>query len=1152
MTVVVSISDTETARIGPCLDTLRAQGYRNLDIRVVPYARADRALAAAREHAAADWRIRIEAAQPDHAAAWNHGVEHSSAEYVVLVRGGDDLPINAVERMVGALQASGSDMAVGRIRPPMALHFSVESPFEAAHLTELRRTTLADTPVAVTDLGVGNRMLRRAFWDRAGLSVAAGDRLGTQFALASYARAAAFDLLTDDTYTPSGRREGVSVGAVRDVLADLDLWLHEHDVTRLAIEELALPDVMDWWLWGVLDAAVQPFLGDVDRATDEQWRALSDHVGRLVASGRDSAWESLRADSRVKLWLLREGRRDALEEYVAARLFERGHRRTEVRDGVVYAHLPFFGDPDPGVPVSDYVMGETETRLRASLHRVRWATPERLELHAYVRIEHVDMSEQPVVRAWLVQGGTGRRIALDVENEAADPRANLVEGSRYQDFSRGAVSMRVDASELAAAAQNLRAAQSWTLHLEVTYAGLTRQGPLSAIDERASAGMIETGYLGARTIGAARVSPQGRTAGLFRIVAEPWAGPELVDVSVKGGVVRGTLRAGPARIERIRLVGEVGPPLRGRVWSEGDLTGFSVEVPRSLLGVDTTGARYALQVVDGTRKAVGVGWPSTAPQWLGVGSGWVALARAASGDTEVVEAEGVLVVERVTLEPGAVEVGARWLGEAPANPALRMVRTKVVVDGEVDDTDGAVTARFSTSWDPWSLGAAPIPVGTYLLELDHGSRNRPRRGRVVLGEDVWDRLLEATVDESYRCRPARWDTEARVLLAPPLADDERGPYHQARLQEWYQDCTLPVDENAVYLQAYAGASATDSQLALHAEIRRRRPELTIYWGVAEAASTVPEGGTRVLMFSREWYRVMATARYLCLNIDPDRWFSLRPGQQLLQTFHGYPAKSMGIWMWEAKGYTPRRVDLELARTSAEWSLILTPAPEMDQYYRKGYRYDGPIHSHGYPRDDLLVSPEADRVRAEVRARLGIAPDKRVVLYAPTWRDDLATNWRSAELTPHLDLEAASRALGPDYVMLLRGHRFHVHAERGDARARLLDVTDYPEINHLILAADAAVLDYSSLRFDFALTQRPMVFLVPDLDTYTGGVRGFLYPFEESAPGPLVSTPDEVVAALRDLDRLREEYAPAMAEFHARYNYLQDGRSAESVFDAFFR
>ena len=135
-------------------------------------------------------------------------------------------------------------------------------------------------------------------------------------------------------------------------------------------------------------------------------------------------------------------------------------------------------------------------------------------------------------------------------------------------------------------------------------------------------------------------------------------------------------------------------------------------------------------------------------------------------------------------------------------------------------------------------------------------------------------------------------------------------------------------------------------------------------------------------------------RTSCLNIDPDRWFALRPGQRMLQTFHGYPSKSMGIRMWAAKGFTPRRIELELARTSGGWASILTPAPEMDEHYRREYRYDGPISPRGYPRDDVLVSPDAERIREETRARLGIAPGQTAVLYAPTWRDDLATNWRA--------------------------------------------------------------------------------------------------------------------------------------------------------------
>jgi CDP-glycerol glycerophosphotransferase len=193
------------------------------------------------------------------------------------------------------------------------------------------------------------------------------------------------------------------------------------------------------------------------------------------------------------------------------------------------------------------------------------------------------------------------------------------------------------------------------------------------------------------------------------------------------------------------------------------------------------------------------------------------------------------------------------------------------------------------------------------------------------------------------------------------------------------------------------------------------------------------------------------------------------------------------------------------------------------------------------------------VRRRTRAALGIAEGQTAVLYAPTWRDDQATNYRSAAMTRHLDLESATASLGDDYVFLMRGHRFHAQAgERSGRSARLLDVTDYPEINDLVLAADAAVLDYSSLRFDFALTGRPMLFLVPDLSSYTGGVRGFLYPFEESAPGPLLTDAEEVIAALRDLPRVTRHYADAYKRFNDTYNYLQDGRAAARVVERFFR
>jgi CDP-glycerol glycerophosphotransferase len=320
------------------------------------------------------------------------------------------------------------------------------------------------------------------------------------------------------------------------------------------------------------------------------------------------------------------------------------------------------------------------------------------------------------------------------------------------------------------------------------------------------------------------------------------------------------------------------------------------------------------------------------------------------------------------------------------------------------------------------------------------------------------------------------------------------------------------------------------------------------WAVGDSSATVPEGARPVLLRSREWYDALARAAWVVTNIELDPWFTRWDGQQVLETYHGYPSKAMGLAQWRARGLTPTHVEQMLRRTSGSWNNLLTPIPEMDRYYRENYRFEGRIISRGYPRHDALVAPDRDAHRAATRARLGIAEHQKAVLYAPTWRDDLATNFRSAHAVSHLSVDQAASALGPDYLLLMRGHRFHATSEHG---ARVLDVTAYPEINDLILASDAAILDYSSLRFDFALTGHPMVFLVPDLEHYTERTRGFLYDFADSAPGPFVDTTEQVVEALADLPALEQAWAPRIAEFNARFNRLADGRASERVVAEFF-
>ena len=457
------------------------------------------------------------------------------------------------------------------------------------------------------------------------------------------------------------------------------------------------------------------------------------------------------------------------------------------------------------------------------------------------------------------------------------------------------------------------------------------------------------------------------------------------------------------------------------------------------------------------------------------------------------------------------------------------------------DPDGSLVARFPLAVDDWGLGARPLSAGTWHVRTGAG-------GELALGPDLVARSPLELDAPDHRARLLRGLRGQLLLqLQPPLADEELGPWAQQRLRSSYAASDRPVDPGEVLFSSYAGTGATDSPRAIYEELRARRPGLRLRWVVADRSVAAPVGAETVLLRSREWYDALATAGTVVSNVEMDRFFRTRPGQRLVQTFHGYPSKSMGLDLWRSKNHSPLRLELQLANTSGSWTVALTPTPAMNVHYREQYAYEGTILDRGYPRDDALVGPGVAERRAAARARLGLRDDQRAVLHAPTWRDDVATNFRAAPMVTHLDVPRAARALGGDYVLLLRGHRFHEPGRSG-AGARVLDVTTYPEVNDLVLAADAAVLDYTSMRFDLALTGTPMVFLVPDLERYAGTGRGFLYPFTDSAPGPLVASTDEAVALLRDLPGLAAAHADDLARFNATYNPDQDGHAASRVVD----
>ena len=335
-------------------------------------------------------------------------------------------------------------------------------------------------------------------------------------------------------------------------------------------------------------------------------------------------------------------------------------------------------------------------------------------------------------------------------------------------------------------------------------------------------------------------------------------------------------------------------------------------------------------------------------------------------------------------------------------------------------------------------------------------------------------------------------------------------------------------------------SYSDSPRAIAEELARRGAPIRRQWLLPEGAPA-PDGTERIVPGTEEARRALSEADYIVSNTYLLQRFEKKPGAVYLQTWHGTTLKRIGHDI-----DIPRFI-LEYEVTSEDdvrrWDWLISPNefsnPILEQVYPTV-----PLLKTGYPRTDQLASPHAGEIRERVRRELGLRPEQRAVLYAPTFRDD------DIDLRFAISPNALREAVDPRTVFLARSHAMTPVEESGEGWEGWKDVTLYPDIADLHLAADVLLTDYSSCMFDFAVTRKPMLFYTYDIEHYKAH-RGFCFDFEQESPGPLLRTPEEVVAALANLDSLTAEYASRYESFRRRFCHWDDGHAAERVVDAVF-
>jgi CDP-glycerol glycerophosphotransferase len=391
------------------------------------------------------------------------------------------------------------------------------------------------------------------------------------------------------------------------------------------------------------------------------------------------------------------------------------------------------------------------------------------------------------------------------------------------------------------------------------------------------------------------------------------------------------------------------------------------------------------------------------------------------------------------------------------------------------------------------------------------------------------RLLEASLDvrrSVKRGRAAASRRRGRAVAALRRRELER--HYRSRRRR-------PIDPDLAVFAAYWYRGYSCNPRAIYERARELVPGMRGVWVVRrDAIDGLPAGIEHVVAGTRDYYDLLARARYFVNNVNFPNHLVKRHGTVHVMTHHGTPLKRMGLDLPKTAGRGDRAA---LMRRCARWDYSISANVFSTLVWERAYptRYES--LEVGYPRNDALVNATDEDV-ARIRARLDLRPDDVAVLYAPTHREYLLE-----EHAPPLDLAALADGLGPDHVVLGRAHYLEETALRHEGRVR--DVTAHPSIEELCLAADVLLTDYSSIMFDYAVLDRPIVIHAPDWDVYRT-MRGTYFDLMAEPPGVVTRTEADVVDVFRSGAVRGPDATAARTAFRTRFCSLEDGRAAERV------
>lgn len=371
-----------------------------------------------------------------------------------------------------------------------------------------------------------------------------------------------------------------------------------------------------------------------------------------------------------------------------------------------------------------------------------------------------------------------------------------------------------------------------------------------------------------------------------------------------------------------------------------------------------------------------------------------------------------------------------------------------------------------------------------------------------------------------------------------------------------------VDSKLIVFESFMGRKYVDSPRAIYEYMlnNKRFKDYKFVWFFKEPEEysfLEKNNNTIVAKYgSADYYKYYSMAGYWITNSRIGYLLKKKKNQYYIQCWHGTPLKKLGFDI-EVKGGNAMNslqdIRDKYEKDAKNYDYMVSPSSFVTEKYKSAFNLSNcnpnvKIIEKGYPRNDFLNTynqKDIDRIKKD----LNIPKNKKVILYAPTWRDNQHVSGVGYTYKTEVDFDYLKKELSKDYILLFRAHYFVASSFNFDKyKGFIYNVSEYNNINDLYIISDLLITDYSSVFFDYSILKRPIIFYMYDLEEYKHNLRDFYIDLND-LPGPIVEKEKDLVESIKNSKNF--SYDNKYKKFNKKFTYLEDGNASARVVNEIF-